>query len=177
MKLWIETKIPYEPGHRLADAYNRAMRESSAPWVLLLDHDVYLACNPHWYEISLEVVGSFHNDVGMVTCKMNGCKNRPQDPMIPITKETDLAVHEGIAHNLFKRWGSSLMEVKTNLVAGYFMLVNRQIWKEIPFSPRNGRYKVDQTFAGDLLKNDYKIYVMNGLYVYHRRGGRKINWR
>ena len=85
--MWIDVKIPYEPDDKLAEAYNRAMVNTTAPWVLLLDHDVFLALNPHWYEMCLEVVERVDNDVGMITCVTNGNSDRAQGPGVPISKD------------------------------------------------------------------------------------------
>ena len=50
---WIDVRIPYEPGAKLAFAYNRAMQTSTSEWVALLDHDLFI-CNPHWYDMMME---------------------------------------------------------------------------------------------------------------------------
>lgn len=173
--MWVDVKIPYEPDHRLAYAYNRAVSETTAPWVLILDQDVTLV-NPHWYEMCLEAVKQVP-DAGLITCVMNGCSDRPQRPDCEITKSPDRTVHEAKALEVYKKHGSKLIEVTDDRIAGYFMLVNCAVWKKLAFSDDDGRYKVDQNFCRRLLKRGYKIYLMPGLYVYHRRGMRKLNWK
>lgn len=175
--MWIDVKIPYEP-NRLVDAYNRSMRETTAPWVLLLDHDVFLALNPHWYDMSLEVINKVnYKNTGLITCTMNGCSDRPQAPDHPITKTPNLDEHVEIANCLYQKHGTSLKPITNYLVAGYFMLINRYIWSKLTFTVNGGKkYKLDQYYCQRLLKNRYKIYLMPGLYVYHRRGVRKLNW-
>ena len=45
--MWIDVRIPYDENNHLAAAYNRALKESSAAWILFLDHDVFLL-NPRY---------------------------------------------------------------------------------------------------------------------------------
>lgn len=173
--MWVDVKIPYEPDHRLAYAYNRAVSETTAPWVLILDQDVFL-CNPHWYDMCLGAIEQAP-DAGLITCVMNGCSDRPQRPDCEISKSTDLSVHEKLAREVYEKHNTNLIEINDSRVAGYFMLVNRKVWEQIKFEPKKGPYSVDNYYCERLLKSGYKIYLMPGLYVYHRRGMRKLNWK
>jgi len=48
--MFIDVRIPWEPGKKLGYAINRTM-ETVRGNVLILDHDVFLSLNPHWYQI------------------------------------------------------------------------------------------------------------------------------
>jgi len=43
--LWIDTCIVYEPGKKLAEAYNRKMESTIAQWVLFIDQDLFFAAH------------------------------------------------------------------------------------------------------------------------------------
>jgi len=177
--MWIDVKIPYGPDGQLAEAYNRAMLNTTAPWVLLLDHDVFLSCNPHWYAICLEAIGKAEEDsaVGLLTCVTNGCSDRPQGPGVEITKIPDIDTHVDIAHQLYKTHGSSIKRVDSFYIAGFFMLVNWKVWRILKFQHQGkGVNKIDQDYCKRLLANGHSIYTMPGLYVYHRKNVRKLNW-
>lgn len=175
--MWIDVKIPYEPGHKLSYAYNRAMEETSAPWVLLLDQDVYISLNPHWYDMCLDAIRQVEGDAGLITCVMNGCEGRPQEPDCSITKSPSIEDHREKAHEVYMKNDNSLRRIQSKLVAGYFMLVNRVAWEEVKFEAKKGKpYKVDHWFVERLMKNEFGVYLMPGLYVYHERGVRKLNW-
>ena len=160
--MWIDVKIPYEPKRRLAEAYNRAIDNSSAEWVLLLDHDVFLACNPHWYEMCLEMIQKVEPDVALITC-MEG------------NTESTVDRHIEHAKTFYELNGFETCELKhAEELAGYFMLVRRSVCQDIRFhSVGKGIHKIDHDFARRLLEAGYRILYMKGLYVYHHRN---VTW-
>jgi hypothetical protein len=175
----IETKIPYELNGDLAEAYNLAMQGATSDWVLLLDHDVFLACNPYWYEICLEAVRKVDEKTGLLTCvtsprtKVNsGLQNAKVN-----VKGEDIKEHIQGAKQSWEDYGVELEEIKEYRLAGFFMLVNKRIWEKILFKDQGkGVNKIDWDYCDRLLEAGYKIYKMRGLYVYHHRGIRTLNW-
>ena len=171
----IDVRIPYKPND-LAGAYNKVMEESTSKWVLLLDHDVFLATNKDWYNILLKAISKLKDPdkVGMITCiRQDTFIDRPQCPDIPMSEATDnIRKHVVHSKNLYKKYGITLREVKVRHLGGFFMLVNRDVWKNVKFRNKNkGIYFIDWDFAQRLLDNNYKIYVLPGLYLYH---GKKV---
>jgi hypothetical protein len=176
----IEVKIPYGLNGDLAGAYNQAMESSKADWVLLLDHDVFVSCNPKWYEICSEVVSTIPDKVGMVTCAANPSPRRgnkgSQYPDI-IEHSSDIEVQIEVAYKLYQKYGLHLRQISTHKVAGFFMLVRKEAWKQVMFEEvGRGVDMVDWTFAGKLQRRGWQIWEIPGLYVYHRRGIRKLDW-
>jgi len=171
--MFIEVKIPYEPGN-LALAYNRAMETAKSDWVLLLDHDVFIACNKNWYDILLEVVNRVDEKAGLITCvcyKVAG-KNPPQKAEIYLNSY-DIRNHIKIANYLFRKYGIQLVELDTHKIAGMFMLVNKKAWQKVKFrNVRNDIYFIDWDFCKRLREAGYKIYLLPGLYVFHARRSR-----
>jgi len=74
----IDVRIPFEPGGKLGWDYNRVMNESKNDWVLLLDHDIFLALNPHWYMICQRVIKECKDDVGAFGCYATAIGNTQQ---------------------------------------------------------------------------------------------------
>ena len=173
--MWIEVKIPYEPRRALAFAYNRAMETAQSEWVLLLDHDVFLALNPHWYEMCLAVIeGLEGTKAALVTC-MTGGTQRRQAQRVPLVSN-DFETHQAKAIDLWEKYGCELEKAK-GPITGFFMLVKKDAWKKILFADqRRGINNVDTDFCERLLKKGYEIYVMKGLYVFHKRKIRKHNY-
>jgi glycosyltransferase involved in cell wall biosynthesis len=167
--MWIDVKIPYEPQNRLAEAYNRAIENSKGDWILLLDHDVLVSLNPLWYDICLEVIESLdENRVGLVTCR----------ECIDVRSDGDLgrSIERCEQHaKLEYQKGLRLRRItRPEEVAGYFMIVNWYTWFEVRFRDvGKGVNKIDHDFARRLLEKNYELYMIEGLWVYHRRGVRK----
>lgn len=168
--MWIDVHIPFDENNRLARAYNRALANGISEWVLFLDHDVFL-CNPHWYEMCLEAIHSLQNDPKAVCigCMCGGERHKQtmESGFIP-TADIDYYIKESIKH--YQTYGNLLQQIHEH-VPGYFMLLKREIAREIGFHQvKNTINNIDQDFGNRLLKVGYHIYLMRGLYIYHRRG-------
>jgi GT2 family glycosyltransferase len=177
----IEVKIPYGLNEDLAGAYNLAMASADTEWVLLLDHDVFVCCNPLWYEILIKVINMVPDDVGLITCVTNYLDTYkslrhtyPQVAAIPEHSDR-IERHIRVAKMLWMKYKYKLEEIKTYKTTGFFMLVKKSIWEELKFESNNrGVAEVDWNYCGRLLEKGYKIYQIPGLYVIHRRGIRQM---
>ena len=173
--MWIDVKIPYEPRRQLASAYNRAMETAGSDWVLLLDQDVFL-CNPYWYAMCLNAVGQLEEkNAGLIVCTTNGMRQK----LLQRGSSTDsdnIETHISISRSAYLQHGFALQEIHST-ITGFFMLVNRDVWKKVPFkNVHRGVGKIDVYFSQRLLEAGFSIWLMTGLYIYHRRGLRKLKW-
>jgi len=168
--MWVDVRIPYDENNQLAMAYNRALENSSAEWVLFLDHDVFL-CNPKWYEMCLNAIDQLKDDpkaicVGCV-CGGEHHKSSMGRGFVP-TSNLDYHIKESKHH--FKEFGNSL-QIEKQHIAGYFMLLNRKNAMKIGFRQvKSSINKIDQDFGDRSLAAGYHNYMMRGLYIFHRRG-------
>jgi len=169
--MWVDVSIPFSEDGMLADAYNRALENSTAEWVLFLDHDVFLATNPRWYKMCLQAIKNVESDptVACITCEAN--PKRPHRHYRHNKKVVDdINKHIELAKHCYKQHGDDLIEMD-RYATGYFMLLNRKVVKEIGFRQMNRTInKIDVDFGTRLREKGYKVYKMLGLYVYHRRG-------
>jgi len=163
-------RIPYELGNSLAKAYNRALEESTAEWVLFLDHDVFL-CNPLWYEMCLNAIGQLKRDkrAACITCVCGGeRRRRSMREGKAISDNIEYHIQESMIHYQHYRCELEQMMI---YAAGYFLLLNREIALKIGFEQQNNTINnIDADFGTRLLAKGYNIYLMRGLYIYHRRG-------
>lgn len=173
--MWIDVKIPYEPNNKLADAYNRAMENTTAPWVLLLDQDVFL-CNPHWYTICLQVIEKLKNtDVGLISCMTSGPKQK-KIQKVECDDTDSINYHIDIAERQYRKHGLFAKEINTP-ITGFFMLVKKEAWEKVKFvNQGSGVNNIDTDFSWRML-DQYSTYLIPGLYIYHRRGLRKLKWQ
>lgn len=177
-KLSIEVKIPYGLNLDLAGAYNRAMESSYTDWVLLLDHDLYLSCNPHWFDMCMTVIQKVDDKVGLITCVTS---KRNKDKTVQcsdiIVESSNIDDHVQAAHGVYMKYGITMRRVNTYKVAGFFMLIRKSAWERVKFrSVGKGVDLIDWDFCERLLKRGYQIFELPGLYAYHRRNVRKLDW-
>ena len=175
--MYISVQIPYQPNRKIAVAYNRALKTSVSDWVLFLDHDVFL-CNPYWYEMCIKAIENVKDDprAALITCYAGGerMKRTLKESGEPVDSITG---HIALAEHYYKKHGNDLEEVKEP-VAGFFMLLNRKIAREIKFVQGDQSINnVDKMFCKKLLSKGYHIYRMSGLYIYHRRGMKHLKWK
>lgn len=168
--MWIDVKIPFDEKGRLAAAYNRALAEGSSEWVLFLDHDVFL-CNPHWYEMCIEAIDTLKHDplVACIGCDCGGerHKNSMEKGYIPTA---DINYHIKESKTYYHTYGNMLQRIHEP-IPGFFMLLKREVAQEIGFvQKKRSINNIDTDFGERLMKADYHIYRMRGLYIYHRRG-------
>ena len=166
----IDVRIPYCPGYKLGEAYNKAM-ETVEDWVLFLDHDIFLL-NPNWYSMLENAVRQVGHKAGWITCVTNRIACLGQ--RVRMKNDTDdLKRHRRVAMRLWKKHGAMLIEYplrnkrgRPQFLSGFFMLTHKEAWKKVGgFS--TGFIGVDNNYAIGLNEAGYKFYVMPGLYVYH----------
>jgi len=164
--LWIDTKVAFEPGRKLAFAYNRAMENTTAEWVLFIDQDLFI-CNPKWYKMSLSAIEQVGGNAGWITAKCNRIGSGAQR-FVPPKDPNDVLYHIEIAKQLYKTHGNEVKLV-TGKLSGFFILTSKKAWKDAGgFRDRGkGLSKVDRDYCVRIRKAGYKTYVMPGLYFFH----------
>ncbi len=164
--LWIDVKIPYEPSAKLGAAYNRAMRETTAPWVLFLDHDLF-CCNQFWYDMSLEAIRRVGDQAGAITCMTNRIGN-PAQKCNDAPNSDNMIDHIGYAKKRFHEYRYTVARFLGPL-CGFFFLTSREVWEKVGgFSEnRPGLNGVDNDYSAAFDRAGYNLYGMPGLYYYH----------
>jgi len=164
---WIDVKIPYEPGGKLACAYNRAMENTSAEWILLLDHDLFI-CNPHWYEMCLSAIRQLKDEkVGWITAKTNRIACPAQKQQVS-HDNNDISHHVAVARKIYKEKGSELTRTSADF-SGFFILTNKTAWQVVGGFKDVGRelLGIDNDYRRRLAEAGFGLYVIEGLYFYH----------
>lgn len=177
----IDVKMPYEPGLKLAFAYNRAMEQSEAEWVLFLDHDLFF-CNKHWYEMCLDAISKVPEDVGWISAVTNRIGNKNQKAvskhgvLAPDTE--DLIKHCDYARLLYKEWGNTLLRCR-GAMSGFFILTSKTAWKAAGGFDENRKrlMGVDNVYSRSLSLAGYKYFKLPGLYYYHMYRKKKLFMR
>lgn len=171
----ISTAIPYaQKGVAIGVEYNRIMNDAKTPWVLLLDHDVFML-HPNWYRVCQEAIkqqpsaGMFSCYTNNIGCKRQKCAGSPEGD--------DIAVHKAFARQRWEAYRYALTPNKTHYIGGFFMLVNKAAWKEAGGFVETGFYGVDNDFHKRLLDDAHRmVYQIEGLYCYHERNRKDKAW-
>jgi GT2 family glycosyltransferase len=164
----IDVRIPYEPNGKLGFDYNRVMKETPHNWVLFLDHDIFLALNPHWYYILQNVIQTHEKQrIGMITCKTN--INHKETGQYDENSPQGDSIEE---HRQYARvvWDQYQFQTeKIQKASGFFMLVNKRAWGEVGGFIGQGLFREDWVFSRRLSQNGFDVLCLKGLYVYHAR--------
>ncbi len=170
----IDVRIPFEPGNLLGWDYNRVMKQSKYDWVLLLDHDIFLALNPHWYMICQRVISECEKDVGAFGCYTAGGGNLQQRAEGSPLRGDGIPEHIEFAKKIFAE--HHYFTTQIDRITGMFMLIRKEAWKEIGGFSKQGIFGADRRFSKQLTKAGWKMMRINGLYIYHLRDIRATSW-
>lgn len=167
----IDVKIPYDENNQLAAAYNLALQESYTDWVLFLDHDVFF-CNPLWYEMCLETIRLLYEDPKAVCVGCMSGGDRHKGWMNKNGEPNDSIEHHIKQSKKYYQKYGNILKRSDEHIPGYFMLLKREIAKELGFTQHRDKNinNIDRDFGLRVLNAGYHIYIMQGLYIYHRRG-------
>lgn len=162
----IDVRVPYCTDQNLGRAYNEIIRTSTKNWILLLDHDIFLALNHKWYEICMHTIQT-HNPA-LATCwtgRDGSALSWIAYQESPVSK--DIGEHAKTAQEVYEKYGLSVSPVEK--VTGFFMLINKDSWAEVGGFPAKGMASEDWDYSDRLNKAGKKIVRMDGLYVYHNK--------
>lgn len=170
----IDVRVPFEPGGRLGWDCNRVMKQSKHEWVLLLDHDIFLALNPHWYMICQRVISECKRDVGAFGCYASAIGNLQQRAEGSPLRDDGIPKHIEFAKKVFAEHSYSTTQI--DRVTGMFMLVRKEAWRKVGGFSRLTIHGADRRFSKQLTGGGWKMMRINGLYIYHLRDIRNKSW-
>ena len=162
----ILTAIPFSRDLNLGAAYNATMElVPEDGWCAFLDHDAMFT-TPQWHQqledaIAAEPRGSF-------TAVTNRIAAKTQQAPEADSKSNDITYHRAIGA---KRLGNRHLLDITDAGAwgGVLMLVSKAAWRDAGgFSA--GMFCTDHQFFYALREAGRRIYLIEGLYLYHFRG-------
>jgi GT2 family glycosyltransferase len=129
---------------------------------MFYDHDVFLA-NKNWHSILQEAIKN-KPDAGLFTCMTNRIGNAQQkDKNAPAGD--DIMEHIHYAEKFAER--EPYIEA-TRPISGVIMLTSKTAWSKTGGFLKGRILGVDTRYYGDIARANYKVYILNNLYVYHR---------
>lgn len=189
----IDVRIAYEPGRKLAAAYNRAMQESTAEWVLLLDWDLF-NCNPYWYDCCVSAIQQCGDKAGWITGVTNRIGGNSQKAQCympeddPPPQGNNIEQHMAYAKKMHRKYNEvnkdgTLKRVHVQrfkgALSGFFILTSKTAWKAAGGFDENRKrlMGVDNNYSRAISQAGYQLWGMPGLYFYHIYKQKSRIWR
>lgn len=163
----IHTLMPYSLARNLGAAYNEEMRRlPDGHWACFIDHDAIIGLTRDWYRLLDEAV-EFLPDAGAIVAVTNRIDAVWQRAEETNPDNHDIGYHTGIAIERAKR--RTLLDITdTKGFGGVCFALSKAAWSEtLGFA--DGLLCVDHSIHFALRAAGRRIYLHEGLYVYHRR--------
>lgn len=165
----IHAVVPFAEDMDYGNACNEEMRKLDVgEWAAILDHDMCFT-TPRWHRQMLDAIaaepeGSFT----AVSNRMASPWQKIEGAVIPVHHQDDLAWHRKIGAERLKN--RNLLDVTdTAGWGGVVMLISKESWAAAGgFRP--GMFCVDHLMHRALRAAGRRIWIIEGLYVYHWRG-------
>jgi len=172
--MYIDVRIPWEPGKRLGFACNR-MFKTVDDWGLILDWDVTLL-SLDWYDKCVAAIEAAGDNAGLISCMTNriGCPLQKLALSGHVRNSDDLQIHYGISDTLPR---GALIEDVTNSshkLSGLFFLTRRGVWDAVGGVPDDKFIGMDNYYHDRVRAAGYRIFIIKNLYVFH--GYRRV-WK
>ena len=154
----------YSLTKNLGAAYNRHMALlPEGAWGIFLDHDASWT-TPVWYRQIAEAVVA-RPDAGLFTAVAN--RIAPRWQRAGNRDSHDMDVHEAIGRDRL-RIRTLLDATGTKGIGGVVIVISKEAWRSVGGFV-DGMRCVDHRMAFAQRDAGRKVYVIEGLYVYHRR--------
>lgn len=153
---------PFRTDKNLGAAYNEAMALLPEDgWALLMDHDMMLTTT-RWHQQCLDAIAA--EPTGTFTAITNNIGSRWQ--RLPSEART---VEEHRAVGLAQTENRNLLDVTATAgIGGVVILISKANWKLIGGFV-DGMFCVDHQMHFALRDAGRRVYLIEGLYVYHHR--------
>lgn len=177
----IRPVMPFALDRNFGHACNEAIAEMpDGAWAVVLDHDCMFT-TPHWYAQIEEAIacrpkaGAF----AVVTNRIASPWQRVQEGVIA---GDNIYRHREIGEMRRTKYRSLLDITCTKGFGGVVTVVNRDAWMECGgYAP--GLFCIDHSLHFRMVDKGRRIYLMEGLYVYHlratssQRGPQEPKWK
>lgn len=162
----IYPSIPFRRDKNLGRAYNETMELlPDDAWACFVDHDATFT-TPHWYA-QLEEAIAFRPDAGCFTAVTNRIASKWQRPS-GYPQHDHILGHRDFGEVLRKSNRYLLDITPTKGFGGVLTLISKRAWREAG-GYADGMYCCDHSIFFRLKERGRRIYLIEGLYLYHVR--------
>ena len=163
----IVVQIPFATDLNLGRACNEAMeRVPDGGWGVLMDHDIHMT-TPHWFAQIEEAIACLP-DAGAFCVVTNRCASPWQRAEEGVGAGDSLEAHYRVGE--VRRARRTLIDITpTKGYAGLLQVVSKEAWRETKGFAEPSLLCCDHSIFFGLKANGRRIYMLENLYVYHRR--------
>lgn len=154
---------PYAYDKNLGKAYNECFKNiPDHDYVCIMDGDTMFLNNDFGHQIAKTI--KKRPGGAIYTCLTNRIGNPEQQYRVKISNISYIDYHKNIADNLkkTKELDTASAKKRTSMLVS---VISKKVWNDIKF--RDGMIGVDWDFSQRVLDAGHKIYIMQGLYVFH----------
>lgn len=159
--------MPFSPDMNLGRSYNEAMAllPSDADWAVFLDHDA-MHTTREWWNLIAEAI-AFRPDAGAFVAVTNRI-DAPWQRVEGVNQDDhNIGYHTAIGLERLKK--RTLLDISgTKGFGGVCFALNKAAWKEAG-GFADGLLCVDHSIHFRLQRTGRKVWLLENLYVYHRR--------
>lgn len=167
-KSTIRYVIPYDTSKNIGKSYNEAFNGlNDNDFVCFMDGDT-IFLDSH-FGSKIEQILNENPQINAATCLTNrvACEWQVWDRVNWFNE--NMLDHNRITEDVWKRFGTQVKDVTNNqLMSGVMILLRKETWKKIGGFKEDGMLGVDNDIHQKLIDNNEKLWLLNGIYVYHK---------
>jgi len=170
--------VPYSSTKNIGKYYNDFMKilPNDDDFACFVDGDTIFTTSNYGHTIERAV--EKNPEVGCFTCYTNRVACTWQIAPGVNTESNDMSYHRKFGESMQLIYGTKCTDVtdvdRLKVMSGVLILLQKRVWKKIGGFIESGMLGVDNDLHWKLQDNNEKLFLMNGLYLYHwYRGGNK----
>ena len=165
-KTQIDFVTPVAPGKDLGAEYNRAMGQSTCPWVCIRDCDTMFLTPMSGILAEMLRYIEVYPKCGLFTCLTNRIWTPEQQLDRKFSEDRNIENHIILAESQLTECNAG--PVCEAPISGFLMLIKKNLWEKVGGFPEGGKFLgVDNRFCEDCRKAGSPPRVMHSIYVFH----------
>jgi hypothetical protein len=160
--------IPFDTTKNIGKSYNEAFRGlDDNDFVCFVDGDT-IFLDSH-FGVKIEKILEDNPDINAATCMTNrvGCKWQVYDRVNWFNE--NMLDHNRLTNECWERHGYKVTDsTNEQLMSGVMILLRKSTWEKIGKFKEDGMLGIDNDIHQKLIDNNEKLWLMNGIYLYHK---------
>ncbi len=119
----------------------------------------------------IEEVTKRYPDIGYFTCYTNRLGCRAQIAPGVDQDSNDMAYHKNIGTALQSIYGTRCKDITVlpgnQYVSACMTMIKKSLWKKVGNFSEDGMLGIDNDYHRRIIKSNEKVYLMEGVYIYH----------